>query len=498
MNYVSREIYILCKFRHNGQINSARPQQRTLLGAVINLEETVTQEHTPMRTRGGNGFLSTAKQYRRQRRFFLFMLSACSVLVMTSLQYRAQFLNLDREGWLSDQYEPRRMQERIYGLTSKGRTKEKTIRYLAVGQDVSSSTSYSKLLSRALSLNSASLFTVNSANAPLLAACTQSMVPIEEKGDVDIISVEIASTLDHSHHVLLRRLRRRFPTAHIILVETWKPMQSSGRMDNATQSGIRSGATTEKLESYIERDFLSGHEDILGEIEASMVSLPRPKRLGTIGSVSSASEFMHLFEESGKLSRSGDAVLASQLKATIEQHDGQPYGKSRHGDWGSGDSCNIWFDSGNYGNVESWWSHRVDFGLSQNSHRHALEFHKGCEDSITVDNPFPVPRMLHLTYMTSAEDDTYPVTRARLDGKPTVLIDPFHENQPEADFARTTAVGMLAPQSKTTLKLDPNERATTYPFRLVGASIVADEMSGYPIDFLIPDSTVKDSVSQWW
>ena len=73
-------------------------------------------------------------------------------------------------------------------------------------------------------------------------------------------------------------------------------------------------------------------------------------------------------------------------------------------------------------------------------------------DSFEIENPFPEERMLYLTYMTSAMDSDdelrppYPDVRVSLNGKPSVMVEPYHDGSEDVEYARTSAVGKVPPR----------------------------------------------------
>lgn len=174
--------------------------------------------------------------------------------------------------------------------------------------------------------------------------------------------------------------------------------------------------------------------------------------------------------------------------------------------WGSGDCCNIWYATGNY-NLESTAS-RANVALHAQEeesfflpsrHKHSLDFVRSktktddlndTMNKITVHNPFATERLLSLTYLTDADGMAYPRTRVTLNGVPSVVLHPFHDQvlpmtqnnnndrvglQLDArPVVRTTGVGYIPPGAST-VWLDPLQ-STNLPFRLVGVSLLAEEV----------------------
>ena len=126
---------------------------------------------------------------------------------------------------------------------------------------------------------------------------------------------------------------------------------------------------------------------------------------------------------------------------------------------------------------------------------------KDNNNKITVHNPFDHDRMLSLTYLTDADSMSYPRTRVVLNGKPTVLLQPFHDADIDATtttgggntmkhMARTSGVGFIPPGT-TTVLLEPLQ-STKLPFRLLGASLLAEEVQDLPsIEFALESDSLE-------
>jgi hypothetical protein len=127
-----------------------------------------------------------------------------------------------------------------------------------------------------------------------------------------------------------------------------------------------------------------------------------------------------------------------------------------------------------------------------------MEFRLGYHDQIRVVNPFHEDRMLYLTYMTAADEEdssVYPQTRVRLNGVPSVVIDPYHEGSEAEHVARTSAVGMIPP-GESVLQLDPME-TSQLNFRLVGASLLSKESSHLSVDFTLESEPAHAEQGGW-
>ncbi len=172
------------------------------------------------------------------------------------------------------------------------------------------------------------------------------------------------------------------------------------------------------------------------------------------------------------------------------------------GTWGTGDACHIWYATGQY-NLESS-ARQVELPLNESAssfifsgtHKHALEFSKidssQSNNKITIHNPFPQDRLLSLTYLTDRNSMRYPKTRVFLNDQATVLLLPFHDEQRHRHVARTTGVGYVPPGTST-VRLEPLQ-ASKLPFRLLGASLLAEEVEGLDsMEFAFESETIVAS-----
>jgi hypothetical protein len=204
-----------------------------------------------------------------------------------------------------------------------------------------------------------------------------------------------------------------------------------------------------------------------------------------------------------------------------------PNGNNEIGDWGSGDDCHIWYLDGDYRDIEfvggrtvtvpaitkheNQWNSETFLGsltrlirntfVSSSSvpHKHALEFSRIKPSSyfdisssnnnfIVVNNPFTTPRLLSLSYLTDSDGMSYPKTLIVLNDVPSVQVQPIHEFsitnptnakdheywQQSLHLAKTSYVGYIPP-GKSIVRFVPLQN-TELPFRVVGVSILAEEL----------------------
>lgn len=439
--------------------------------------------------RGRSAMVSARRMVRIRSKLFALMLSICALVTLTALQLQmlvSQKLSVERREAIDPLVGKRRMQERF--LLSRPR-------YLAVtvsNESSSLSSHQEPLYVKRLAESSLQVDWVQSQSLALSAACTQTIVG--ENSYLDVISIEY-STFDESLEILARRLRKRFPDALILLVEVWNPRMLRYRTsvstldwDNWRALAKKGTPSTRKGEWFLMDGSARQRVEALAReiLNVKVVSLPKPNTQA-LDSPHELPTYLAWFQKENPeaLSVSGQEIITRQIQSAIS--GAKPIVRSdKRGSWGSGDACNLWFTSGNYGGIAG---RRIDFGSKQH---HAIEFRHLRGDSVSVYNPFATQRMLYLTYMTALDDGIYPRARVRLNGAPTVHISPFHDEERDDHLARTTAVGMIPPKAWSTVQLDPLQ-SSTFSFRLVGASIVADEMRDVPIEFsLASEAVAKD------
>jgi len=160
------------------------------------------------------------------------------------------------------------------------------------------------------------------------------------------------------------------------------------------------------------------------------------------------------------------------------------------GIWGSGDSCNFWYNADAVGDLD----HSVtNFGFNSDfEHKHALEIGAWRDGGLVVSNPFSTSRMLSLSYMAALDDNIYPLVKVRVNGVPTVHLSPFHDDSSmsSAHLVRTTPVGRIPPHAEARVDFE-TLRHSEMPFRLVGASFLASEMERMQLEFSLETAAVE-------
>jgi hypothetical protein len=387
----------------------------------------------------------------------------------------------------------------------------------------------------------------------LAALCTQSIVG--DKNIYDVIVLEFSSSSSNSNNglaLLAERIRQRFPSATIILVQLWSPSQFVTTTvpvtdnDNATSRSLISWNTwrsthdnialdSSTLESALQ-DYQWQFQDdaqqdsvlqtVAESVHGHIVRLPRNDNaqlaLATankwffeiqhdrtnIDNQKSSGEARERLPRDYEyaLSPRGHKVLAEQIMQVVHGQDilrvdslQQQQQRNIVGTWGSGDQCQLWYETGN-GTPRRYSKLLLrKFSTSRND-KYALEVPTtGNGGSLTISNPFDDERTVYLTYMTTLSAMSngpsnnnnnnnnnnnkayYPRTQVLLNGIPSVVLDPNHDHDHdhpnEHHVTRTTAIGFVPAHSHDNiiaLTSFGTEKALA-SFRIVGVSLFPTE-----------------------
>ena len=359
---------------------------------------------------------------------------------------------------------------------------------------------------------------VRSERYALAAACTQTIV----QDDVyDVILIEF-TLFDDSIAVLGRRLRERFPSASIFFVRLWHPSQMKfKRSDDSIMNFVefRQKLGNPSLDDAVlyfemfklgaDRWFIDIPEQetkiktSAAEINARYLKLPVPEN-DVFAYPINMRKTMELFEDDD-LSKHGHAVLAESIRSHVREKE-VLLGRERNklGTWGHGDKCNLWYSHGDF-ELSGRRLRTIEFDHAGDNHRHAVEV-SSAGSSFDIENPFHEDRMLFLTYMTSAVDNDdemrspYPDIRVGINGKSTVMIEPYHVGSKRVEYARTSAVGKVPPGTST-VDLGPTGLGRRN-FRLVGASFlpsdVVRDLPTLEFDLESESQDVVSSIFHWF
>jgi hypothetical protein len=327
------------------------------------------------------------------------------------------------------------------------------------------------------------------------AACTQSIVGDEEL--YDVVTMELSEPFDEAHVVLAERIRTRFPDAMIVLVQLWRPMRdivythSQGVITlahwNVANRSIHANelafammqAGPEHWSVRLDNDGVQLLLETVRRLNAKLVTLPVPNP-EAFAFPQTLRTYLDLFNDQEQLSARGHFVLARAIQRLLVTFQPKSTLSSEQlvNTWGAGDVCHVWNDNARYAPSTA---RRLELASAR---KHPLSLHR---PRFVINNPFGQERRLYLTYMTASDQDDgriYPRVRVRLNHRPSVVVDPYHEFSEHEQVTRTTAVGIVAP-GQTTISLDPLEDSTL-GFRLVGASLLSDEVvDRIPMDFAL-------------
>jgi hypothetical protein len=353
----------------------------------------------------------------------------------------------------------------------------------------------------------------------LASLCTQSIVG----GNVyDVIVLEFSWFNDDfsSLSLLARRLRKRFPRARIIFVQLWTPSQIIYKKDerivtfdewrgNQTEIAWGSPEFLNALQDYSGyvpwRDEMSYNfllTKLVQQVGGYLYRLPQHPN-----AKQSLKEAKNLFLEMRKaehdqddgamfqytLSPYGHELVANAILSYVDVEtilESSRKTRNEVGSWGSGDSCQLWYETGNVDmNKLSYQGFGLRLFSKTSEDKYALELSEQ-GGSITIQNPFNHDRMVFLTYMTTSgfsfSNKVYPATKVQVLDKNSVIVDPLHEDDSiRHHISRTTAIGKIPP-GRTTLRFDAVER-TVSPFRIIGMSLLANEKldAGIPTEFAL-------------
>jgi hypothetical protein len=105
-------------------------------------------------------------------------------------------------------------------------------------------------------------------------------------------------------------------------------------------------------------------------------------------------------------------------------------------------------------------------------YKYALEF-PSVGGSVTVHNPFDIPRALYLTYMTLGTAQFYPRVQVHIGGRTGVILNPVNDKEEDHTHSpRTVAVGMVNPGA-TEVQFKSLSKSLS-KFRLTGASLLGN------------------------
>jgi hypothetical protein len=343
-------------------------------------------------------------------------------------------------------------------------------------------------------------------NPTFASLCAQSMIGDDAIYDIITVQYPLSSSLS-AVGLLLQRLRQRFPDATIVFVDVWSPLNafyyddSDAKVSFAQWRRAHINANTSRSSISLDDEVLAdllNHIWLLNEDEDRRIELEEmvedaggalyrlPRSTNDVGQTivdwfvegsARNGEAANVQEEGAwkyTLSAKAHSVIATDLEAAfrmniemtaahiasskseVESQSSPP----RLGTWGSGDSCQLWYETGK-STLPSQFSQGMSFveltqsspssvkdrrqrgrrGLSSSSssqttgslsRRYALEVTATSNDdsdvqnhsetlssaNLQVYNPFTEDRMVYLTYLTTSatasSKKVYPRTKVQL------------------------------------------------------------------------------------
>jgi hypothetical protein len=343
--------------------------------------------------------------------------------------------------------EQRKLRQPYYHplLSLKRRLNDQSIRYLTLGGP----STYGQGLQQPEEKPYPSLLSESVHNAaqrvggPTLASlCTQSIVGEDQV--YDVIVLEFPPKLE-ALALLAQRLRQRFPFATLIFAQPYVQPKEADMM----------------MTTLVER--VQGH----------LYQLPPTNNNPDLFLATEESKDKSQYT----LSPKGHELVANGIRQIVnEQKILENPNRNTLGTWGSGDKCQLWYETGKdlpkQGNLP----------LHQFApDRYALEVSSE-GGSISLENPFGEARMVYFTYMTTSSsiqysNKMYPKTKVQVNDRNSVLVDPYHNDdnsEQKGHVIRTSAIGKIAP-GISKISFQVMEEYTLAPFRIVGVLILPEE-----------------------
>jgi len=321
------------------------------------------------------------------------------------------------------------------------------------------------------------------------SVCTESIIGEEI---YDVIVLEFFAMANAGLVPLAQRLRRRFPDATIVFLAVWNPAMiyyqdeaevglkySNLKWDWSKKTGneVKSPASLEAFEkSPNQWMFLQDYMNQLSDAveEARRLVNGYTLKWDWKGDARDLLLQRHQFfaDDWHHLSKEGHLLIAKGIHGILRTR-ARPKRSDTLGDWGHGDFCNSWYETGQ---TTIQHSHNI---LMNNFHvgqpKFALEIPPE-GGTITVNNPFQDLRKLMLTYMATGPSTTiYPMLEVQYqsqDNHQKVLIHPLVKNAPyPLHITQSINIGTIPP-GQTLLKFQPWE-TTQEPFRIVAISVLS-------------------------
>jgi len=339
------------------------------------------------------------------------------------------------------------------------------------------------------------------------SACLQTVISeLDENQEFDVIILEYSTLQLQGLYELAGRLRQRYPDAILMFLDNWQPNHVSWFQDGVRVGNLRDWGESQSL-TFGSDDFLDKIQDpnldlrwqvapmreqklkaVAEDFGAIRVWIPPQTKVHSpVDTLLNYHKFYDGYEKeymSAYAHRWLYQTIAEIVEEELRSYPAQP----RIFGWGDGDECHTWFLSGEtslrYANVVDFerfaapYAGHFYYALST-----GLQ-HPNNEGYIIVENPFPTPRHLFLSYMGSGwASAMYSKTEIRVenyDATTKIVLDPrsneFGENA--SHLILTSKVAVIPPGVSRVYwnLLQEEDRPTNRPFRLTAAMIVSTDV----------------------
>jgi len=321
---------------------------------------------------------------------------------------------------------------------------------------------------------------------------------IGDKAMYDVIVLEYLMACRNGLEILAKRLRARFPDAIIIFNMMWVPVLITGK-DNLNQGtsfydswlkhklqGVKltsehiSNITSEMSMFHLNPPHMKGlielHENINEEVNGHLLFLDDIRTLQW-DNKDWVKDRLSLYTDIVHWNQKGHDFVAQGIKKLLLQLHPKPSNKL--GTWGDGDSCNMWY---NTGNVTIKYSPVEEIQLKEFApSKYALEISSEGGELI-VNNPLPHPRNLMITHMTTGPTyANYPKVEIKINDahdKSFIIYPLATDHQFRVHIAKTASLDIIPPgESKVfikPIKEEHNNPKILFPFRVVAVAVLGE------------------------
>ena len=303
--------------------------------------------------------------------------------------------------------------------------------------------------------------------------CLESMIPDAQHKNYDLILLEFNINGSNGFHLLMKRLRDRYPEAIIVMVHLWSLSQLV-REEETNMRPNKLGLNPEIHWVWLEeekyhfsqscvREFCDSAvmEQLVHQAQGYVYKLPIPTTPKiAIDSGWFANDWHHLSE-------SGHIVVANGILEILSKHQPDLFKSKRLGSFGLGDQCYSWFMDGNI-TVNYAGAELKLLGPTENSEKWVLEFNEFNGGRISFQSKFSFPVPIGISYMSKQEDSNYSIVNVSVNNDPPVKIDPNYNlaYRPFVHISVLSQIGWANPGHNAITVQILESRG--HPFRIVG------------------------------